>query len=186
MTYSSTDLQVDLHQLLAGLGYHIVGDDERGWGYTFGPDDSGRPIRNGLDTSAEAAELALQDLTMCVGDLVGAGGAVVEQWETSHLAEAVRDLATAVTVLDPSRIRGEIQPPDRDQLLRQLRRLQAKGVVFDDCIEVFGEVTARSPVALAAKQRVHESGQLEIDDHTVVSESDGGAYVLAWVWQDHQ
>lgn len=156
MTYSSTDLQVDLHQLLAGLGYHIVGDDELGWGYTFGPDDSGRPIRNGLDTSAEAAELALQDLTMCVGDLVGAGGAVVEQWETSHLAEAVRDLATAVTVLDPSRIRGEIQPPDRDQLLRQLRRLQAKGLVFDDCIEIFGEVTARSPVASAAKQRVHE------------------------------
>ena len=31
MTYSSTDLQVDLHQLLAGLGYHIVGDQVMYW-----------------------------------------------------------------------------------------------------------------------------------------------------------
>lgn len=183
MTYSSTDLQTDLHQLLAGLGYHIVGDDELGWGYTFGPDDSGRLVRGGLDTAAEAAELALQDLTMCVGDLVSAGAAVVEQWEISERPAIIQELATAVTVLDPSRIRGEVQPPDRDQLLRQLRRMQSKGLSFDHCIEVFGEATKGNAVASAAKRRVHEAGELEIDDHTVVSESDGGAYVLAWVWE---
>lgn len=185
MTYTSHDLQVDLHPLLAGLGYHVVGDDELGWAYTFGPDDSGRPVRDGLDTSAEAAELAMQDLTMCVTDLVDAGKDVVEQWETSKLAEAVRELSTAVAVLDPSRVRGMALRSDRSQLMRQLQRLLAKGLTFDDCVEVFGEKTTDSPVASLAKQRLQDEGRLEIDDHTVVSYSaDGGAYVLAWIWQD--
>lgn len=35
----------------------------------------------------------------------------------------------------------------------------------------------------AARRRWHDDGQIEIDDHPVVSDgADNGAYVMAWVW----
>lgn len=89
MIYLLIDLQVDLYQLFVGLGYYIVGDDEWGWGYIFGFDDSGCFICNGLDIFVEVVELVLQDFMMCVGDLVGVGGVVVEQWEILYFVEVV-------------------------------------------------------------------------------------------------
>lgn len=33
-----------------------------------------------------------------------------------------------------------------------------------------------------ARELYHEEGTLEIDDDAIVSESEGGSYVAAWVW----
>lgn len=35
-----------------------------------------------------------------------------------------------------------------------------------------------------AKDEWHRDGEIEIDDDAIVSESDEGAYVQAWVWVD--
>lgn len=39
-----------------------------------------------------------------------------------------------------------------------------------------------SQYSTAAFDVHHVDGKLEIDDYALVSESDGGAYVMAWVW----
>jgi hypothetical protein len=36
----------------------------------------------------------------------------------------------------------------------------------------------------AAKDTYHQDGSIEIDDHAIVSHSEEGAYVQAWVWID--
>jgi hypothetical protein len=36
----------------------------------------------------------------------------------------------------------------------------------------------------AAKETYHRQGEIEIDDNAIVSDSDDGAYVQAWVWVD--
>jgi hypothetical protein len=65
-----------------------------------------------------------------------------------------------------------------------LRALIAKGLTFADVIATFAE--SRTPeelayVALADEQHGAE-GECEIDDIAAVSESEEGAYVMAWVW----
>lgn len=40
--------------------------------------------------------------------------------------------------------------------------------------------------ALAAAMKYHEDGVLEFDEMSVVSQSDGGAYVLGWQWVDDE
>lgn len=75
-------------------------------------------------------------------------------------------------------------PPTRDTMLATLRRLIKNGLTFADCVGQFGVETDEDPYGKAAKRLYHEDGETEIDDYTVISDSNSGAYVLAWVWVD--
>jgi hypothetical protein len=72
-----------------------------------------------------------------------------------------------------------------------LGAMREDGLTFADCVKVFGVERDKDPFASAAKSRYGEEGSIEIDDHTVVSESEepgpstegvGNAYVMAWVY----
>jgi len=65
-----------------------------------------------------------------------------------------------------------------------LAKLKERGLTFNDCIEAFGVERDEDRYASKAWEEKHRDGELEIDDTTVVSDSDDGAYVLAWVWVD--
>lgn len=62
----------------------------------------------------------------------------------------------------------------------------AAGLTFADCVKTFAaRNTARDLVRIAnAREQHHQDGEVEIDDVTVASgsEGEGGDYVLAWVW----
>lgn len=63
----------------------------------------------------------------------------------------------------------------------RLRALIADGLTFGDAVQVMGTESATNPYAQAARKHTEE-GTLELDDTTVVSYSEGGAYVLVWRW----
>lgn len=71
-----------------------------------------------------------------------------------------------------------------DKRIAELTRLKDAGLTFSDCVKVFGVERDKDPHASAAFEQKHRDGELEIDDTTVVSDSDDGAYVMAWVWVD--
>lgn len=58
----------------------------------------------------------------------------------------------------------------------ELAALKEQGLSFGNCVEAFGE--EESPFAKAAKGY----RSVEVDEPTVISQSEGGAYVMAWVW----
>lgn len=54
---------------------------------------------------------------------------------------------------------------------------------FGDVLPAFGDSEETSPYVKAARQSViTEEGSLEVDEMTVVAPSEGGAYVMAWIW----
>ena len=61
--------------------------------------------------------------------------------------------------------------------------LDDAGVTFSDCVAAFA-APADNPLVEAARGRYHRDGEIEIDQNTVLSGSEGtgGDYVLAWVW----
>lgn len=63
-----------------------------------------------------------------------------------------------------------------------LEQLKNAGGSFSDCLAFFGVASVGSTHALKAKELHEEEGKIEIDSTTVVDTSDGGAYVMAWVW----
>lgn len=65
----------------------------------------------------------------------------------------------------------------------ELAKLKAEGLTFAQCITAFA-AASDDPFVKAAQELVSgKEGELEVDDVTVISESeDGGAYVLSWVW----
>ena len=69
-----------------------------------------------------------------------------------------------------------------EELLQQMD--EEEGITFSDCVEYFGKKQTPEQQALVAKaaEEYEEEGTLEIDDNAVVSESEDGAYVMAWVW----
>lgn len=64
----------------------------------------------------------------------------------------------------------------------QLKALAEQGLTFSDCINHFGTASDTHPYAIAAEEMYAEEGKIEIDDKTIVSDSNGGNYVMAWVW----
>ena len=60
------------------------------------------------------------------------------------------------------------------------------GETVSEVIERRGVLSERDPYAAAAQRMYQEEGKIEIDDHTVLSESDSGCYVLAWVWVSNE
>lgn len=67
-------------------------------------------------------------------------------------------------------------------LIDRLSDLKKLGLTFDDCVNAFGVDRDTDPVALRAYDNMHREGEIEIDSTTVLSESSGGSYVMAWVW----
>lgn len=77
------------------------------------------------------------------------------------------------------------ETPDPRELLKQAI---AAGVTFAQSKQLYAERNSERDLAIIAKAREdwHVDGQVEIDDTTITSgsEGDGGDYVLAWVWVD--
>ena len=69
-----------------------------------------------------------------------------------------------------------------DEIVAALGTLVSNGLTFSDCIGVFGVDKQTNPYAKAAADEYLIDGAIEIDDMTVLSDSDGGNYVMAWVW----
>jgi hypothetical protein len=88
-------LQLLIERSLRELGYEIVGDDEDGWSYTFGSFESSRNIGR-LDSHDEAVAAAFRDAVGGLQAVITAGTAVVDHWESSRLAEFVRELDASV------------------------------------------------------------------------------------------
>ena len=62
--------------------------------------------------------------------------------------------------------------------------MTANGLTFSDCIRAFAAPNDH-PAIVKARETIARDGEIEIDDHTLISGSDGpGEYVLAWVWVD--
>ncbi len=181
MTYSASDMQSGVDANLRQLGYHVIGSDEDGWGVVFGASDDAKPFIEGLDSAAEASALAVQDLVGQAGSLLAAADAVVKGWDSGDLAGLVQELAQAVKVLDPVVQRTVTEDQAKAWNVDQLRRLRRSGLSFDDCVAVFGVHARESTLARRAQDRFNEEGVVEVADPTVVSESEAGAYVMAWV-----
>jgi len=182
MTYSSVDLQAGVEEQLQLLGFNVVGDDERGWGYAFGAGSQARALASNLDTAAEATAAALTDLATRVETLRCAASEVVARQGQGDLAAAVRALDRAAGQLDPLHDGGTTSADRSDALELRLRELRRAGATLEDCIRIFGVLTEQDPWARRAFVERHVNGDLELGSHTVVSESNDGAYVLCWVW----
>lgn len=72
-----------------------------------------------------------------------------------------------------------------------LKQAIAAGLTFGTCVEVFAAqpdpdaTEDREAIIERARDEHQSDGEVEIDDPTIVSwSSDGGAYVMAWVWVD--
>jgi hypothetical protein len=61
-----------------------------------------------------------------------------------------------------------------------LAELKAQGMTFGECINAFA-ADDDNPFVRCAQEQANE-GTLEVDSKTVVSDSENGAYVQAWVW----
>lgn len=64
--------------------------------------------------------------------------------------------------------------------IEALEVLKSSGLTFSDCVHAFG-AEAANPFVTAAQTKAKD-GETEVDSPTVVSASDQGAYVMAWVW----
>lgn len=64
----------------------------------------------------------------------------------------------------------------------KLSNLVAEGLLFSDCVDVFGIHRDNNFWASMADKKYGEEGSIEIDDKTVVSDSEDGNYVMAWLW----
>ena len=66
-------------------------------------------------------------------------------------------------------------------LQKKLQKLKDEGLVFSDCVAVFGVNRDQNEYASYANAR-HGTDDLEIDCETVLSESDTGCWVMAWIY----
>ncbi|TDM05067.1 MAG: hypothetical protein C4K60_20290 [Ideonella sp. MAG2] len=183
MSYSASDLQMDVDRLLDRLGLEVTGDDEEGFTVCRG----GKELTYGRlpvhDTAAEAAAAALEDLIDRVEELMSAAKTVIDRWEDGDLAEAVRELVLCVRTID------EVEPGEAgafktaERLKTRLQCLQRDGLSFGDCVQAFGCTDDEDPAVGQAHRIYHQAGDIELESTTVVSRFDGyGAYVLAWVF----
>lgn len=78
-------------------------------------------------------------------------------------------------------IRKQVQHIEAQHSLTAVHKrhvLRGLDVALADPRDLVGGVAYRK----AAKSQYHSEGQVEIDDDALVSESEEGAYVQAWVW----
>lgn len=70
-----------------------------------------------------------------------------------------------------------------------LEALIDQGLTFSECHEVFARRRTDEEivfVSAAQDHRLLDDGVLEVDENAIVSESDEGAYVMAWLWIDKE
>jgi hypothetical protein len=72
-----------------------------------------------------------------------------------------------------------------EDLITRLEALIDEGLVISQALDAFAR---RQPPGLRAyADRVEtREGELEVDDNAIISESSGGAYVMAWAWVDDE
>ena len=116
-----------------------------------------------------------------------------ETVEESGLPARVIELATEWSRLegvedeqrnDAAPAAAEAAVPEKlsdEELERRVQELVDRGLTFGNCINVLGESRDENPYAVAAKENYGDD-DLEFDDKLVVSESDDGAFVMAWRW----
>lgn len=94
--------------------------------------------------------------------------------------------APPATVRDIATNGGEHTALDADEIDQLVEDLNHLGLTFGDIINVIGKDDSDPYVAAAREHHLLEEGTLEVDLPAVVSEStDGGAYVMAWLWVDN-
>ena len=73
---------------------------------------------------------------------------------------------------------------DWAELEAKLRALISEGLCFQHCVRVFGVSINSNRSIQEAKRSFHDETFVEVGDTTVVSESDGGAFVMGWLHVD--
>ena len=76
------------------------------------------------------------------------------------------------------------QPETTVTGVQLLATLKANGVEFSDCVAAFAE-DEDNPYVVAGREMMDE-GDLEMDNKVVISETDAGAWVLAWKWVSNE
>ena len=76
------------------------------------------------------------------------------------------------------------QPESTVTGVQLLATLKANGVEFSDCVAAFAE-DEDNPYVVAGREMMDE-GDLEMDNKVVISETDAGAWVLAWKWVSNE
>lgn len=66
----------------------------------------------------------------------------------------------------------------------QLKALIEEGLTFSECVQAFGvpSIGDKADPFAAVARSYAEEGVIEVDDITVLSESEEGCYVMAWLW----
>ncbi len=72
-----------------------------------------------------------------------------------------------------------------EDLITRLEALIDEGLVFSQALDAFARRQPPGLRAYADRVEIRE-GELEVDDNAIVSESTGGAYVMAWSWVDDE
>jgi hypothetical protein len=86
----------------------------------------------------------------------------------------VRDIATNSDTVTP------LTAVEVGQLCDNLNH---HGLTFGEIVNILG-ADSGPYVEAAHEHRLLSEGTLEVDGKTIVSESEGGAYVMAWLWVD--
>ena len=72
-----------------------------------------------------------------------------------------------------------------EDLVTRLEALIDQGLVVSQALDAFA--SRQAPGLRAYADRVEtRDGELEVDDNAIISESTGGAYVMAWAWVDDE
>lgn len=76
-----------------------------------------------------------------------------------------------------------LQSATHDERIAMLKaHFKEFGIQFSDMAHVFGVDRDSDPFASVAHENYGREGEIEVDNPVVLSESDEGAYVMAWVW----
>lgn len=75
-------------------------------------------------------------------------------------------------------LRRQIAALERAPVLEAMKQA---GLSYQDCLPVFA-AAEDDPYVEAARQLIAGDDDLSIDDRTITSESDEGAWVLGWIW----
>jgi hypothetical protein len=180
MSYSSSNLQNDLDQLLDRLDLEITGDECDGYTVRHAGRDLVTARGTIFDTAAEATATALEGLIVLVEDLISASKVVLARWDNGDLAEAVRELGICVRVLDGTHASPGLEQKAQDRRQARLLHLVREGLRFCDCVRAFS-VTAQQASEVATAQRMFNTRDgIEVPDATVVNRDDGRSVVMAW------
>jgi hypothetical protein len=79
---------------------------------------------------------------------------------------------------------GTVQALDADGIDALCESLNHHGLRFGEVVNLIGDTTDDPYVVAAGQHSLLEEGTLEVDVPTIVSRSEGGAYVMAWLWVD--